>query len=152
MEKWKSTSNYMGDDMSEHYILYSKTRDSDPLERSNFDCILRDIDPNVDTEKENENIIVVSFRHWACGWVETIMIHESEKKAIAQGNDIQTQLNIYPVYDDDHYDQLKHDEAQDIWKNCLTLAEKIEICQTAKISIFSARSETIPAEVEYNNI
>lgn len=139
----------MGPDWSEYYILYAKTRDSGALERSNFNCILKDIDPNYDTDKENPNVIVGSFGHWACGWVEAIMIHESDTKAIEHGNDIQDQLDIYPVYDEDHYSNLEYEEAQEYWQEYMSLAEKVEACQEANISIFAARSKTMPAEIEY---
>ncbi len=144
MNKWKAASNYVGQDYSEYYVIYSQNRDSGTLERSNFECITAALDPKMDTDDANENVITVRASHWACGWVEDIMIHESDIKALAHAEDIEAQIEAYPVYNDDHYYQLCHEEDREIWQTCLALREKVKLCAEANISVFAARSETLP--------
>ena len=150
MQKWKRVSNYAGEDYSEYFVVYTQTRDSGTLDRSNFECITEALDPNMNTDDENENIIIARASHWGCGWIDFLMVHESDEEAIAQAEDIEAQLNNYPALNDDHYYALCYEEDQEIWQTCLDISEKIKLCQEAKISIFAARSETMPNGVHIN--
>lgn len=52
MEKWTTPRDYSGNDYTGYYILYSRGRDSDPLERANFESIVEmfeDIGVTIDT-------------------------------------------------------------------------------------------------------
>lgn len=133
MEKWKYPKDYMGNDFSEYYILYGKNRDSDRLTRSNYDCIKEVV-------KSAESF---SFNHWACGWIELLMIHESDKNGIEQGNKILAELADYPVYNDSHYSELEWNEMNDFWVQC-SIKERVELCQKYNQNIFSARHDFIP--------
>ena len=115
MQKWKAAPNYAGEDYSEYFVICTQNRDSGTLDRSNFECITEALDPNMDTDNENENIIIAHASHWLCGWVEFLMIHESDEEAIAQAEDIEAQLREYPVYNEDHYCRLEYEENLEIW-------------------------------------
>lgn len=112
IEKWKYPSNYMGCDYEGYYILYSMNRDSDYLEISNFETILKlfeDIGVKVVEDYDmrfdkHPYVINVRARHWAVGWIDTIMIHEDASPDIwDQVESIINALSDYPVLDDDDY-------------------------------------------------
>lgn len=138
MKKWKSTSNYMGEDMSEYYILYSKTRDSGVLHRANFAAILAELE-------DSEGYEVHTFGHWACGWIEAIMIHE-KSPILGKAENIYSQLQDYAVLDEELYSAMQRAESLEHWESA-SLQERIELCSEAVISIFAARHDTPCVEV-----
>lgn len=141
MKKWRKADNYGGEDMSEYYICYSRTRDSGPLERSNFECISKEFDIDEDTyENAAGTVINCHFRHWACGWIDAIMIHESDEEAVLKGNDIKSKLEQYAVYDDSHFCDLQTDEAVAYWAG-MSYRERIRYCVDCEVSIFAARRD-----------
>lgn len=69
----------------------SRTRDSEPLEESNFAVAL---------ELLGDNVEVHCFNHWACGWFEIIIIRpDTPEIIIAEG--IESKLEDYPILDED---------------------------------------------------
>lgn len=85
-----------------------KTRDSDALERSNFQIIFDKFDA---LDPDEENWEVCSFNHWACGWFEIIIVKEDSsvgKAALA----FESSLEEYPILDEDHYSQLTFEEEE----------------------------------------
>ncbi len=111
LKKWIDTGSYMGDDLSEYYVLIAHTRDSELLEESNWDCIKAELEKrftfadSIEGIKANSELLLGYFSHWACGWIESIMIHESNEKALMIGDDIKAELLNYPVYNDDDYSE-----------------------------------------------
>ena len=118
IEKWEYPSNYMGTDYEGYYILYSMNRDSDYLTVSNFETILKlfeDIGVKVINDYDMSSdkhpyVINVRARHWAVGWIDTIMIHEDASSVIwDQVESINNSLSDYPILDDDDYYQKESD-------------------------------------------
>ena len=74
-----------------------QTRDSDEVEQANFIAAIeaiKEVDP------EAKDFEVISWNHWACGWVEELFTRpgsEAEKCAI----EMREWLDAYPVLDDD---------------------------------------------------
>ena len=74
-----------------------RTRDSDALERSNWDTIeqaLSEIDPN---ESHHE---IHRFRHWGPGWFEVVVVKPDSECAKYVQKCI-TKLESYPVLNED---------------------------------------------------
>ena len=115
MEKWSRSENYIGESYNDYYVLLSRNRDSGLVEKSNFQSALKALNGESDTVK------VVRSSHWLCGWIEMILIHESDKESIDKGNEIEKALDNYPILDEDSfsemltekeiemYDQIKYD-------------------------------------------
>lgn len=142
MRKWETQDNYLGRDMSEYYVLYSKSRDSNIMQRHNFDAILEAIGG----EKEG-SVEVHCFGHWAWGYVEAIMIHESDAEAVAKGEAIREDLASCPIYGDEHnYWEMLYVEAREYWKGA-GLSKRIEICAMSGVSIFAARRDVPDSEL-----
>lgn len=102
LELWTRPSNYLGHSWGGYYVFLSQTRDSDALTRSNFAFGLAHLGGG--------DIAVAHERHWACGWVETILIPQENTKALAIAQEILDKLDDYPVLDEEHYFQLEYEE------------------------------------------
>lgn len=97
----------------------SQNRDSGPLDRSNFECCLKALGG------ENESVQVHRFGHWGPGWFEIILVKPGTPEA-KTAEEIESALADYPVLDDEHFSQLEHEEADQIWKNCYREKDRIE--------------------------
>lgn len=147
MKTWKtymeiggidSYNNYSGSlDHENDFVLLSRTRDSILLDNLNFDVALELI-----KKVDSDNVYVLSFNHWACGWIEHIFI-KPNTKAFMEAEKIEVVLSDYPILDDSEYYQQLFDQAEDYWNN-ISINEKIDICRDNDQSIFSARSRSIP--------
>jgi hypothetical protein len=139
LEQWKHPENYAGAVWPGYRVFLTQNRDSDALTRSNFERGFALIGG------ESETVQVVRERHWACGWVEWIGIHEDNAEAIAKAEAILEKLDGYPVLDDDHFSELEWNEAHDTWEG-LSLRERVDLCKTAGLSIFAARNPDMPRD------
>ena len=78
------------------------TRDSEALEKSNYDEMLDQLQ-NLDGWEEHE------FNHWACGWF-SIIIAEPSSKAYEILIEIEGALADYPVLCDERFSRYYEDE------------------------------------------
>jgi hypothetical protein len=92
-----SYNNYCGPDYNERIVVISRGRDSDILSNSNFEVAL-DI-----LGGESSDVEVSRCSHWACGWVETIIINNKKPKLVRIAYDINKAMKGYPVLDDDDF-------------------------------------------------
>lgn len=110
MKKWQDTGSYMGADLSDWYILVSRTRDSFSLENSNYESILRDLKAKrfkaAESEDSTGGYLACNFGHWACGWIEAIMIHKDSSDSLLEWADqVRAGLDDYPVYDEEDFSE-----------------------------------------------
>jgi len=94
MQKWSRSDNYIGETYFDYYVLLSHHRDSGLVEESNFWSALKALNGESDTVK------VIRSSHWAVGWIEVILIHESDKESVERGFEIEKALESYPILDD----------------------------------------------------
>lgn len=106
LTKWKSAPNYMGEDYSDYYLVATQNRDSDALVRSNFRTALNMLGG------ESKNVIVARSGHWAVGWIEMLLVHETAKSKIKIAEKIIKDLADYPVLDEQDY----YEEQQAEWE------------------------------------
>lgn len=92
------------------------SRDSGPLERTNWETIIRQLSV-ADTGDDTE---VLEFGHWACGWVSACIVRpDSAAAKVAQ--EWAERLTDYPAADEE---ALAHAEAEDLadswedWGRC----------------------------------
>ena len=97
MQKWSRTENYIGETYNDYYVLLSRYRDSGLVEESNFWSALKALNGESDTVK------IIRSKHWAVGWIEMILIHESDKVSVDKGNEIEESLGNYPILDEDDF-------------------------------------------------
>ena len=112
LELWKHPENYYGERWDGFYVFLSQTRDSEALTRSNFECGLGLI-KNVG----EQGIAVAHERHWACGWVETILIPQENTEALEVAQKILDKLDCYPIINEEHYYELEYlEQDYEDWK------------------------------------
>jgi len=97
MQKWCRSENYIGETYNDYYVLLSRHRDSGLVEESNFWSALKALNGESDTVK------IIRSKHWAVGWIEVILIHESDTKSVEKGNKIEESLKSYPIFNDDDF-------------------------------------------------
>jgi hypothetical protein len=83
-----------------------RTRDSGPLEESNFDAAVKSLGG------ESETLEIHRFGHWGPGWFEIAIIDPSRA---AEGEQIESALAHYPVLDDSDLSEREYDAAQESW-------------------------------------
>jgi hypothetical protein len=141
IKRWTMPQDYFGEVWPDYYSSgVGQSRDSSDLEASNFACMLRDLGG------ETETVIVVQESHWAVGWVEWIAIHESDEKACAIADQNNESLEDYPVLDENDWFEREHATVCQVWKECLSIKERVELCRKAGVSIFAARHDYPPSD------
>jgi hypothetical protein len=157
---WEQPSSYAGHSPVGDYVVVSQHRDSTALTRSNYTRIYADViakaielgQPagiDIDPELPNDQQWVYSFRasHWAVGWVEYVILRKAAPDdLVTYVGEIRAALDDYPVYDEDHFSNLEHEEAEEYWRG-LDIKGRIEaiVESHAPVSIFAARRDYTPA-------
>ncbi len=134
-----SAANYgshTDEDLTRSYVAIGQNRDSDALTRSNFQVI--------STELEELGAEIHRFGHWACGWYELVLVHETNEKALRRADEWAAALEDYPVACDDHFSELETNESQDFWES-MPLSDRMEACEKCNVSIFAARRDYPPS-------
>jgi hypothetical protein len=108
LRKWEYPKNYFGATWYDYYVFLGQSRESEAWERSNFTCGLNKLGGESDT------VIVVREKHWAVGWVESILIHESNIEAQKIAETILQKLEDYPLVNEDHFCELEALENEEI--------------------------------------
>ena len=110
---WDSAANYSGEDLSDFYLApIHRTRDtSDCLTLSNF----RVIEAELDKLAEHEDTGVTRIGHWACGWYEIYLVHESDSAALQCADEWACSLADYPVADEDDMSELETEAESEGW-------------------------------------
>lgn len=80
-------------------------RDSDALDRSNFEVIFRDLRANY-----GDSVDIARFGHWAVGWVEEIIWDAGRADIADRVNQWRASLDNYPVADEIHWSELEREE------------------------------------------
>ena len=156
LQQWEHPSDYGGFSPDGDYVIAGQSRDSDALERSNYQRIFEDLQNKsielncvygIDGTGE-ESDMVYDFRagHWAVGWVETILICQDAPQALIDYADaIAAALADYPVYDESHWCELEFTEASNYWES-LSVSERVGIIQdnASDCSIIAARYDYTP--------
>jgi len=115
-----SLNNYSGSIPDpEWYCLLTRSRDSDVLTESNWECAIERLGGEIEGEVE-----IFRFGHWACGWWEAMAVKQGTKQ-FQEAEKIESELEDYPVLDDFHFSEREMEEANTIWSNCYNKADRI---------------------------
>lgn len=163
---WTRPECYGGFNPEGDFFIYAKNRDSSILEESNFDTILEylkneikargleDQEPHYGEEKPFEScechwVYTFTARHWACGWVEYMLVRQDAPKEIQSIiSDIMSALADYPVFSDEEYSQRQDEAVYRYWEE-LSIKDRIEYLSENSESIFAARREDEIPEQTY---
>ena len=101
----------------------SKSRDSGPLEESNFQAITQDM-----LERFPEDTRIVLSTHWGFGWVEQLFVRHYDDngptpahEAIMQWHD---KLSNYPVANEEDFSQREYDSQLELLTSCYPVDEE----------------------------
>lgn len=150
LEFWHWPKDYYGEDYSDYYIVHSISHDSSLLGNHNHAVIwnrLEKVNVNNDDD-EIEYLIKPSFRYWAVGWIEIIMVHKySSAELLKEVNNLLYSLDIYPILDEDLYSDKLYQECEEYWKG-LSLRERIQMCNENDVNFFAVRRDYPPEELD----
>lgn len=127
----------------QHWLVMpvSQTRDSDTLSESNFAAALTALGGESDT------VEVHRFGHWGPGWVEIIIMDPADAARVAVAEELVGRLENYPVLNEDDWSRREYDRAYEWWMAC-GRRERIRVCAKYRVSIFAARRDEIPEDVD----
>lgn len=104
-----------------HWLIAATvTRDCDALGRSNFDAMLKLLGGESDT------VQIERSSHWACGWIDRIIIDPANTHAVSVAEAARAELADYPVLDEDLYSEYETDEANEVWESCYSDKERVK--------------------------
>lgn len=126
-------------------VPVSQTRDSETLEQSNFASAVKLL-----SDTDDDNYQIHRFGHWGPGWFEIILVKPNSPSCeIAES--IESSLEDYPILDETDWSEREFKQACELW-TIYDISERVELCQRADVSIFSARHDSFPDGVqEYLN-
>lgn len=119
------SSAYWGE-RGEWLIAAAVHRDSDCLERSNFECMRDALTLGVKEESEWQGVAIERFNHWAVGWVDYLIVDPKSIETVQLAEKLRAKIDDYPVLDEEHFSRLENDEANDIWRDCYRPKERVE--------------------------
>lgn len=128
--KWQLPSNYMGAHWDGYHVFLAMNRDSNALDRANFDAGLKLVRSVMSKDSvpgdpdESATVQVVTENHWAVGWVRWIAIHESDTAALQEAGRIVAKMENYPVLDEELWSQYESEESNEVWKACYNPKER----------------------------
>ena len=125
IKKWTRPESYMGPSYHGYYCGPGMHRDSDALARSNFKVALELLGGESACEDACDDghtcaVLVVRDSHWAVGWIEYILVHESATDKLAILDGIYSKLEDYPVLNDEDFSETEMDEANGTFDNCIS--------------------------------
>ncbi len=98
LKRWSATSNYLGEDLSDYYVVTTFTRDSDVLSVANFIAIasyLMEIEP-----ESERGWRIARFGHWACGYLYCVLVHK-DSNLVKECEALAIAMREYPVLDEE---------------------------------------------------
>ena len=149
LEKWEHPSDYGGFSSDGDYFVLAQTRDSDALERSNYERVFECLQDAAEAVASPESVYDFRAGSWACGWIEYILIDKNAPESlIMEADEIMCALSEYPVFDDEHFSMLQMNEANDYWEN-LDVRSRGELLieLQCNVSIFAARRSDMPYDI-----
>ena len=111
---WDSAANYVGTDFSEFFLApIHRTRDTaDAVTLSNWRVVAAELEQLA----EHEETGIASMGHWACGWYEIFLIHETDTAALQAADRWAASLADYPVADESDMADLEQEEEEEAWE------------------------------------
>jgi hypothetical protein len=100
-------------------VPVSQTRDSGPLDQSNFATAVAMLGG------ESETVEIHRFGHWGPGWFEIIIVDPKSPQA-ATAKDIESAMADYPVLDESDFSEREQNEANEVWANCYRVQDRID--------------------------
>lgn len=154
---WEHPSSYGGFSPDGHFVIATRTRDSDVLTESNWVtagkmlCEAAGLDSVPAYCERDPFPPVYDWRagHWGCGWIEYLMVAPDAPEVVLQcAADILDSLSDYPILDESDFSEREEQARCERWKDA-DIRERLDYIESAnkygdKISIFAARHDYPP--------
>jgi hypothetical protein len=128
-------------------LIYLENRDSDCLEQSNAATIRAALEPwTGDMDLDGADVEIQSHNHWAVGHVDGIVIRcrnaeTGEPTAAFRAlHKLASDLDAYPVLDEDDFSRREQAAAEVTWRECMTSAERLTYIRNASPGEFEFSS------------
>lgn len=128
---WKSFDSYVRwEKLPDGFaVVYTSNRDSDALTRSNARVIAKALDEWIDGNEGD--VRDESSSHWACGHIDgfAIRVYDADGAvtlAFTAYAELVIGLEDSPVLDEDDFSREEQEEANQVWTNCYSDADRIE--------------------------
>ena len=148
---WKHPDSYGGFSPDGDYMILSRHRDSELLDRVNWDVAVE----SLKAEAYDEGAANFANRpaayhwragHWAVGWVEYLCVRADAPDALlTEAGEIVCALADYPILSDDRYSAAQWDGMCNYWERA-SVADRVHELQRARMCIFAARRDTLPED------
>lgn len=99
----------------EWLVAGGHNRDSDDLGESNWDTTIACL---AECDPDGKDHDVIRFGHWACGWVEIVLVRP-DSAAAKEAERIEAALSDYPVLDESDFSEREYDSAMADIEACL---------------------------------
>jgi hypothetical protein len=154
---WRRPRDYGGFSPDGDYLIYSRHRDSSLLDNHNYETLYQMLDAAPFDDggfspdgRDRPPPIATAYdwraRHWACGWVEYLMVPARAPAALwIAAAEILQALAAYPILDEDAYSEKEWMAAEKSWAG-LPIRDRVALCREAGVSVFAARHDSIPAD------
>ena len=120
-------------------VPVGQTRDSGPLEQSNFEQSWEAIQQQDDGESCERH----RFGHWGPGWFEIIIVRPGSLCA-KEAEHIEASLSDYPVLDEEDFSRREWEAAEEAWQNFSTRDRVRAIQRYGDGGVFAARRDELP--------
>lgn len=120
-----------------------QTRDSGPLELSNFAAALEMLGG------ESDSVEVHRFGHWGPGWFELILVDPTDTARVEILSSLRESLENYPVLDDEDFSRREWEDYEEGWESygredfIEMLAKRFDLSDRAVDVLDNAPSEAL---------
>ena len=120
---WTRPASYGGHSPDGDYCIYNRNRESSILENTNYTGLLSLLEAELQNHPEADDeepwVYDFSANHWACGWVEYIIVRKDAPQAILDmAGELYCALSEYPVLDDAAYSEAQSEAMARYWEDC----------------------------------
>lgn len=137
-----SMSNYAGSDYGfNFYHVYTRLRDSEIIDESNWEEILK----LLGGEGNDNGVEIIRHGHWACGWVEYLLVDPTVTDSVRIAEDIVRRLKAYPILNEDDFSSREWLQAENTWKE-MSLQDRFELCKSLNIPVLKIRHDYLPED------
>jgi hypothetical protein len=152
---WKHPDNYGGFSPEGDYVVLTRHRDSELLDRVNWDVACESLKAEAyDGERaprgcqflNRPNVYHWRAGHWAAGWVEYLMVRaDAPADVLEEAGEIVCALAEYPILDESRHSEAEWNAVCEYWEGC-SVADRVYELQRAGLCIFAARRDTLPED------
>jgi len=142
-----SSDNYAGADLSAFYVApVGRNRDNEKEPRTA--CNWQTVTAEIEAASEHDETGAHCFGHWACGWYELFLIHESDTKALEIADGWACRLANYPIADENLLSELEIEDRQTTYDNCLQRDWHERVCVAVFETFAKDHDEEVAEEMQ----